>query len=172
MDLRFSQLEDQTQNEIQAVAGYYAFQGFGRGSENLVKQDEIQVFSQKRIKALNNVISLEERLSKETDSKAIQNLSNTLVGAQEEVNKLSQEASKRLSEISLKLSSIGQESEGKRQSNTSKSIKPKRSFTISKPQPITPMKSLKGSFSSLKPISKISSLNRLPAFGSLTLKGF
>lgn len=183
-DSRYKQILEEIQLESDTTGSMYAFTGFGRSTESVQKKEEVQALGQQRINALNQVIALEAQ------ARAGDDVREALSMAQTQLYQLGQEAQKRRTELSMRLSNVGSIASQKIQklfSLKGSYIQKRPSFKLRKPQipklgsaKIKPLKTVmatgkmeKLNFSPLKSMSRITSYSRLQSFGShQTLSGF
>ena len=176
MDLRYQQLEQETQLETQASAGLYAFEGFGRSTENAAKADIIGGLNQARVATLDRVIAAENALSLAKTNEEFDSLSKQLSFAQQAFDQQAQDARKRRTELSLKLAGAGAAADqevGQLLSN--RQTRAKQSFKVAKPlvQQTAPFKAkldklkpLTNILSPLNSLRTITPLNSFRSFGS------
>ena len=152
MDLRYQQLEQETELEKQVSAGAYASEGFGRSTESVSKLDIVGQLSQNRVVALNRVVQLEESFKNAKTEAEFKSLSQQLASAQEVYNKQTEAARQRMTALSLKLSGAGQAADQKVNQLLGGRVKRGgKSFKINKPL-INESNTLKTSIESIKPI--------------------
>lgn len=186
-DDRFKKLESEIEAERNLSKSDFAFSGFGRSTNLGDSVAKIDKLGQERIKALQQVIALEEALKKDPENES---LGEALAGAIAYESKLASEAVKRRTDLSQKLISTGNKAgatlRAKMRIGASR-FKPRRvkEFSVRKPKQTFTTSNNKLSFKRNKtftenkvgrgagiipqrPISAITASNRSKSFGAKT----
>jgi|GEM_PF-5382284 hypothetical protein len=156
-DPRYKQLADLSEKELQASKSKYAFIGFGRSTDNVKAEGAVAAELQKMNAALANIIMLEAMAREGAD------VGKALGAANQQLNKLKNETTKRTSKLGSELLSASSKLENRRKYNiTTNRIRPaKKSFNLreTKTVPNIRSKSIKSDRLS-RPITAIISSER------------
>lgn len=126
-DLRYKQIETETEQESSSQKSKFAFTGFGRSTDLASEVDKVLAEAAKRKQALNEVITIEQQM-KGADTAQLKVLSQMLDSANQKLNKLSEQAAQRRTKVAQDLTKTGifEESKLKAKLQFRNSFKPKK----------------------------------------------